>query len=90
MFAFWRKVYAKKIQDSVPRVGLQKDDDMVATLIKSFHGFLHLTQVLLRVKGGETLPRSRYEESVILTPKATRQERKMTGQFDLLAQKQKS
>ena len=71
---FEGKVHAKKIQDSVPRVGLQKDDDMAATLTKSFHGFLHLTQVLPRVKGGEALPRSFYEESVILTPKATRQE----------------
>lgn len=53
------KLYQKKPRLLKQRVGLQKDDDMAVTLMKSFHGFLHLTQVLWRVKG-ETLPRSLY------------------------------
>ena len=83
-----RKVISKEAK-TLTRAGLQKDDDMAVTLMKSFHGFLQPIQVLWRVQG-ETLPRSLYRECAILTPKATRQERKMTGEADLPVQKQKS
>ena len=56
-----RKVVSKEAKTLKQRVGLQKDDDMADTLMKSFHCFLHLMQVLWQVKG-ETLPRSLYGE----------------------------